>query len=280
VIVRASGCPPEYGGAADHLMLAECADDGSACGDLDAAVFPFEHLAEDPRVYFNPVDERYYLSYYANGTNQSTVFWRRSATPRDVGSWELVSAALPWHRNGCAFFANGQHWVIFGETYAPAYPGRYLAGIGLATTADFRTFSVADATLMLPEPAGPDPEVCLEAAAPPVRLSTGDWLHVFAAGTQGWGPWGPGRDAGVYAAGFLVLSGADPRVVVQRDVLHFFRPEADYEVGSNPAFPVFRNHTLFVTSLVPIPGRRDAFRAWYGAADANVATAVVTVTVV
>jgi predicted GH43/DUF377 family glycosyl hydrolase len=278
VIVRVSGCPPEYGGAPDHLMFAECADNGSACRDLNPAVFPFEYLAEDPRVYFNPVDELYYLSYFANGTNQSTVYWRRTATPLDLGSWELVASALPWHRNGCAFFANGRHYVLYGETYAPAYPGHYIAGIGLATTADFRTFDVLNATLMLPAPVGPDPEVCLEAATPPVQLSTGDWLHVFAAGTQGWGPWGPGEASGVYAGGFLILSGADPSVVVQRDVLHFFRPDADYEIGSNPAFPVCRNHTLFVTSLIPIPGERDAFRAWYGAADANVATAIVRVT--
>lgn len=38
-----------------------------------------------------------------------------------------------------------------------------------------------------------------------------------------------------------------------------------------------RYHTLFVTSIVPVPGEQDTFRVWYGAADANVATAVVRV---
>jgi len=259
-------------------MFSECLEDGSLCGDLNPKSFPFEYLAEDPRIYLNPLDDMYYLSYFANGTNQSTVNWRRTATPLDMGSWEVLATNLPWHRNGCAFFSNGKHYVLFGETYSPAYPGRYIKGIGLATTADFRTFQVINETLMLPSPVGPDPEVCLEAATPPVRLSSGDWLFLFAAGTQGWGPWGPGEVMGSYTAGFLILDKDDPNVVLQRDVVHFFRPTLDYEVGSNPKWPVCRNRTLFVTSLVPLPGQPNNFTAWYGAADANVATAVITVT--
>ena len=47
---------------------------------------------------------------------------------------------------------------------------------------------------------------------------------------------------------------------------------------SYPAYPVCRNNTVFVTSLVPRAGEVDAWTAWYGAADANVATAVITAT--
>ncbi len=64
---------------------------------------------------------------------------------------------------------------------------------------------------------------------------------------------------------------------MQRSTVHPFTPTMDYERGTNPAFPVYRNNTIFVTSLVPVPGQVDTFRAWYGAADANVATAIVTV---
>jgi predicted GH43/DUF377 family glycosyl hydrolase len=279
VIVRVSGCPPEYGGAEDHLLFAECEDDGSACGDVQPLAFPFEYLAEDPRVFFDARDEFFYLFYFANGTNQSTVFLRRTRTPLDTASWELLASALPWHRNGCAFVADsGLTYVLWGETYADAYPGRYVAGIGLSTTADWRSFATINASLLEPANYGPQPEVCLEAATPPVRLSSGDWLHLFAAGSQGWGPWGPGQSFGSYSAGFAVLDRDDPSVIVQRSVVHPFAPTMDYEVGSNPAWPAYRNNTLFVTSLVPVQGKVDVFRAWYGAADANVATALVTVT--
>ena len=278
VIVRASGCPPAYGGAADHLLYAECGSDG-VCGDVQPLVFPFEYLAEDPRVFFDARDAHFYLFYYANGTNQSTVFLRRTRTPLDGASWELLAAALPWHRNGAAFVADDNRtYVLWGETYAGAYPGHYVAGIGLSVTDDWRAFATVNATLLLPANAGPEPEVCLEAGTPPVRLSSGDWLHLFAAGTQGWGPWGPGRTQGAYVAGFAILDRDDPSKVLQRSLVHPFTPTMDYEIGSNPAWPVYRNHTLFVTSLVPIAGEVDTFRAWYGAADANVATAIVTVT--
>ena len=224
------------------------------------------------------------MYYYANGTNQSTVFLRRSPTPLNMSSWELLASALPWHRNGCAFPAldgTGDFLVLYGETYYPAFPGKYLPGIGLARTSDWRSYSTVSASLLLPVPSGPDPEVCLEAATPPVRLSTGDWLHLYAAGTVGWGPWGPGANPGSsYSAGWVVLSGSSPGAVLQRSVLHPFAPTMDYEVGSSQQWPVRRNNTLFVTSLVPVPGEVDVFRAWYGAADANVATALVSVGVV
>ena len=197
-----------------------------------------------------------------------------------MGSWELLASALPWHRNGCAFQAGGRFYVLYGETYAGAYPGHYVAGLGLASTEDWASFAVLNATLLEPEPRGPEPEVCLEAGTPPVQLSTGDWLHIFAAGTQGWGPWGPGRLGGQYVGGWLVLRGSDPSNIVQRGVLHPFGITMDYEAGSSQQWPVYRNSTLFVTSLVPVPGEVDVFRAWYGAADANVATALVRVRVV
>jgi hypothetical protein len=43
-------------------------------------------------------------------------------------------------------------------------------------------------------------------------------------------------------------------------------------------WPVQRNRTLFLTSVVPIAGKTDTFRVWYGAADANVASMVIQVT--
>ena len=56
-------------------------------------------------------------------------------------------------------------------------------------------------------------------------------------------------------------------------------PTEIYEIGgSSDPYPVTRNRTLFVTSLVPVPGEVDTFRAWWGAADANVATGIVKVT--
>jgi hypothetical protein len=50
------------------------------------------------------------------------------------------------------------------------------------------TYDVVNSTLI--KPLGPnntaEPEVVVEASTAPVRLSTGDYLHFYSAGTPGW----------------------------------------------------------------------------------------------
>ena len=183
IIVRASGCTPEFGGSSDHLLYAECGKDG-VCQDLQPLAFngsdSFGPGAEDPRVFV--YDGAWYLYYYTPGVGQATVSLRKTQTPLVPSSWTMVAANLPWHRNGCVMidpYKNGTHLVIWGETSA--------VGIGISSTLDFATYTTLSSTWM--EPNGPNstaPEVVLEAATPPVRLSTGDYLHIYAAGTPGW----------------------------------------------------------------------------------------------
>ena len=188
-----------------------------------------------------------------------------------AGSWQLIAGPLAWHRNGCVILrADGNHLVIWGETSA--------VGIGISTTRDFASYQTLNSTWL--EPYGPTahpdaPEVVLEAASTPNTLSTGDYLHIYAAGTPGW------VANGNYTGGFLILDQADPTNILQRGDYHPFMPTENYEIGgSSDPYPVTRNRTLFVTSLVPVPGEVDTFRAWWGAADANVATGIVKVTCV
>jgi len=271
IIVRASGCSPAFGGATDHLLYAAC-DKTGACGDLQPLAFDgsdsFGPGAEDPRVFLYA--GFWYLYYYYPGVGQRTVALRKTQTPLVPGSWQLVASALPWHRNGCAIidpYGNGTHLVIWGETSA--------IGIGVSSTTDFVTYTNVSTTWLEPNgPANPTaPEVVLEAATPPVKLSTGDYLHIYAAGTPGW------VANGNYTGGFVILDGADPTRIVQRGATHVFMPTMDYEIGMGTGiWPVQRNRTLFVTALIPVAGEVDTFRAWWGAADANIATGIVTVT--
>ncbi len=114
LVVRASGCSPAFGGSGDHLMYAVCDLVGGTCADLTPdTVFPWESDAEDPRTFFDPTTGFWYLYYFASGPGQNTVYLRRSRTPLDVNSWELVASQLPWHRNGCTILReDGNH---FGE---------------------------------------------------------------------------------------------------------------------------------------------------------------------
>eukprot|EP00047_Mylnosiga_fluctuans_P007718 m.255140 g.255140 ORF g.255140 m.255140 type:complete len:342 (+) comp19314_c0_seq1:15-1040(+) len=268
-IVRVSGCPESFGGAGDHLMYAFCDNAAGTCGDLQPFVFPFEKTAEDPRVFI--YDGYYYLYYFAAGPGQNTVFLRRTKTPLAVDSWELVAANLPWHRNGCVMLQpDGTHYVLFGES--PPLPG-----LGIATTQDFATYKYVNLTYM--KPLGPnntaEPEIVIEAGSTPVQLSTGDYFHLYAAGTPGW------VANGNYTGGWIVIDGKDPSRILQRSATHLFVPTMDYEIG-NGIYPVQRNRTIFTTAVVPLGGRADnggqVFRVWYGAADANVASAIIVVT--
>lgn len=58
LIMRVSGCPPEFGGSGDHLLTANCTADG-VCGDVSPMLFPFEADSEDPRVF---IVDGYYVS--------------------------------------------------------------------------------------------------------------------------------------------------------------------------------------------------------------------------
>lgn len=264
LFVRVAKCPDNFGGAGDHIMFAYCSDDGT-CGDLQPLQFPFAAGAEDPRVVYLP-GYGYMLYIYAGGSGQSTVFLYTTLTPLDASSWKLVVGALPWHRNGCLVQTpNGTNYVIFGES--PPLPG-----LGIATTTNFVNYTTLDSKFI--EPLGAnntaEPEIVVEASTAPVRLSTGDYLHFYSAGTPGWVP------NGNYTGGWVIMDGSDPTRIKQRSESHLFVPTMDYEIG-NGIWPVQRNRTIFVTSAVPISGEVDVFRVWYGAADANVASAIVKV---
>ena len=258
LILRASGCPPEYGGGADHLLYAFCEDDGT-CGDVQPFAFPFEPDSEDPRV-FTLVEGGatwYYLYYFASGSGQSTVYLRKTQTPLDLASWQTVATALPWHRNGCVIVRpTGPHYVMFGES--PPLPG-----LGIASTEDFVSYKYLNLTYMKPLGANNSdaPEIVIEAGSTPVQLSTGDYLHLYAAGTPGW------VSGGNYTGGWIVMDKDDPTVLKQRSQHHLFVPTMDYEIGMGTGpWPVNRNRTIFTTSLVPLPAKgKDTFLVWYGA---------------
>jgi hypothetical protein len=278
-LIRVSNCSEAAGGALEHMMFGYCSADGT-CEDLeDAAQVPFETEANDPRAFYNPADANWYVYYWHNNTGIATINLRRSPTPTILTTWTLVAQHLPWRRNGCPilnYTGDGTHLVIYGETYGSLYPGDFPVGVGIATTTDFVSYVVLNATWSEPCTVGPEPEVGIEASTVPVRLSTGDYVHLYAAGTPGWSPvYGPGL-CGSYTAGFLILSGSDPTQILQRSAVKPLKPTMPYEIG-NGSWPVNRNNTLFVTSVVPVEGQVDTFRVWYGAADANVATAIMTV---
>ena len=237
LLLRASGCPASFGGGSDHLLMAPC-DSQGVCGDVLPDALELEEDAEDPRV-FQLADEAgalwTYLYYFASGIGQATVYLRRTLTPMNVSSWEpVLDKPLPWHRNGCTILRpTGPHYVFFGES--PPLPG-----LGVATTTDFKTYTVLNDKWMVPNGANDTsaPEIVIEAGSTPVQLSTGDYLHLYAAGTPGW------VANGNYTGGWVIMDKDDPTRIVAKSTSHLFVPTMDYEIGMGTGpYPVNRNRT-------------------------------------
>lgn len=198
-------------------------------------------------------------------------YLRKTKTPLNATSWQRVGGPLPWHRNGCVTppLANGSHYVMYGET-GP------LPALGVAVASpDFSSIETVDADFLKPDPSVAGGEVVIEASTPVVKLPTGDYLHFYSAGTPGWVP------NGNYTAGFVILDRDDPTKVIQRGTHHTLIASLPFE-GVPPlhGYPVQRYRTTFVTSIRPIDVSGSSewtYRLWWGAADANVATGVLTV---
>ena len=77
--------------------------------------------------------------------------------------------------------------------------------------------------------------------------------------------------------GWVIMDKDDPTKIVAKSLTHLFVPTMDYEIGMGTGpYPVNRNRTIFTTSLVP-QEEPDRFLVYYGAADANVAYAIIQV---
>ena len=232
IIVRLNAC--DRAPAGEHLGFAPCDLATGVCGDVDPswhfALADDQQQTEDPRALF--YDGKYYLFYYAAKAPttptcdpaqdaECAVPLASSATPWNGSSWQAIGT-YPWHRNGCCMMApRGQKsYCIWGEGPGP-FPG---LGISVTTDIDGGVFTqvpwaappagvtsplTADRQWLLPLGADAQ-EIKLEAGTHGVRLSTGDWVHFYAAATPGWVP------NGNYTAGYIILDKDEPTKIVQR----------------------------------------------------------------
>eukprot|EP00730_Choanoeca_flexa_P018838 TRINITY_DN9181_c0_g1_i2.p1 TRINITY_DN9181_c0_g1~~TRINITY_DN9181_c0_g1_i2.p1 ORF type:complete len:711 (+),score=151.33 TRINITY_DN9181_c0_g1_i2:248-2134(+) len=284
IYVRLSGCEGNVT-AAEHIGFAHCTLNGT-CEDLDVSTLALPSVTEDPRALF--YHDYYYLFDYNSSTkansDQNTVSLLKTQTPLDEDSYQFIGT-YSWHRNACCMMKpKGQRtYCIWGEGPSP-FPG---LGISYTTDIDKGIFTqvpwqdaygsplTSDGLYMLPWGYIYD-EVKLEAGTHPVELSTGDWLHFYAAATPGWIP------NGNYTAGYIVLDQNNPNRIIQRSEELVLTPTFEYETLCNGAkdcpYSGERKNVIFLCSATPT-GNKDEFRLFYGGGDGNVGTAVVQVTV-
>jgi len=276
---------------AERIGFVPCDLHTGICGDVDSKFnLDPSYDTEDPRAFL--YNNWYYNFYYSESPpvncsgNLCTVKLAKTQTPLIADSWVPIRS-FPWHRNGCCLMKpKGQRsYCIFGEGPGP------LPGLGLAYTTDIDSghFTqlewiqglqndtnplTADSQWILPLGASEN-EIKLEAGTPLVQLSTGDWVHFYAAATPGWVP------NGNYTAGYIILDRDDPRKIIQRSTTHIMVPTFAYETLCNgsPGCPYQgeRKNVIFLCSATPLPppSQKDSFRLFFGGGDGNVGTAVV-----
>ena len=330
IYVRLNECPSSMVTGAtggEHLGFAFC-DLNGTCQDLAEDTLQFPTVTEDPRALV--YQDYYYLFYYnQSGLNlgQTTVTLAKTQTPLDLGSYVYIGT-YPWHRNACCMMQpKGQRsYCIWGEGPDP-FPG---LGISYTTDIDAGVFVqvpwrdvygsalTADGMYLLPWGYDSD-EVKLEAGTHPVQLSTGDWLHFYAAATPGWVPNGnytagkrlyacvravPFRAvlccacraihavlfpvlcyamrANGSSVGYIVLDQHDPSRIIQRSETLVLTPTYEYETlcdGSSDCPYAGERKNVIFLCSATPTGNKDEFRLFYGAGDGNVGTAVVQVLV-
>lgn len=275
---------------AERIGFAPCDVETGLCSDV-LADFNLDPTAdaEDPRaILYNGM---YYNFYYRQAKGggctgpECTVQLAKTATPLNASSWQAIGT-FPWHRNGCcAMRPKGERsYCIWGEGPGP------FQGLGISYTEDIDSgIFVQDSWLVGPGVHSPlsndsrwllplggnQEEIKLEAGTHMVKLSTGDWVHFYAAATPGW------VENGNYTAGYLVLDKDDPRKILQRQSGQWLVPFYDYETlcggASDCPFTGERKNVIFLCSATPMQAK-DTFRLFFGGGDGNVGTAVVEVT--
>eukprot|EP00462_Mataza_sp_D1_P007612 CAMPEP_0175125134 /NCGR_PEP_ID=MMETSP0087-20121206/3151_1 /TAXON_ID=136419 /ORGANISM="Unknown Unknown, Strain D1" /LENGTH=303 /DNA_ID=CAMNT_0016406945 /DNA_START=160 /DNA_END=1071 /DNA_ORIENTATION=- len=276
---------------AERIGFAPCDLETGVCKDVlpDFNLDPSSD-SEDPRAFL--YNGWYYNFYFYGNPNstkcsgpQCTVKLSKTKSPLVAESWQEVTV-LPWHRNGCCLMKpKGQKsYCLWGEGPGP------LPGLGISSTTDIdsgvfeqHAWSVAagvvspltnDSLWLLPLGNGQN-EIKLEAGTHPVLLSTGDWIHFYAAATPGW------VANGNYTVGYVVLDGTDPTKIIQRSSAHLMVPTFDYETlcEGDPNCPYLgeRKNVIFLCSATPTQ-KKDVFRLFWGGGDGNVGTGLVQVT--
>jgi predicted GH43/DUF377 family glycosyl hydrolase len=287
ILVRSQNCSSEVGGEcvqcggdaskASVLAFAELDADTKTFKPIDASsvVFgPYDASdswgTEDPRMQYNKEDELYYMFYTAyNGTAIDLSL----ATTKDPTN---TATNEGWTRHGPVFpseeTSKSAALLLRTNVYHEYLETNYLfwgdSQIRVTTSDDLLSWPSVGETLVEVRADSWDSKL-VEAGPPPLLLSTGDYLFFYNSAMLGW------PDAGTsYNVGYVILSGKDPKKVLQRSETPLLSPEFAYQQGVSP-YTCNMPNVVFLEAAKPIGN--DQFTVYFGAADNTVGSATVVV---
>lgn len=214
---------------------------------------------EDPRIAYDHATRTYYM-FYTCWDQQKRVHLCLATTddPTSPGGFT---------RHGSPFPGNHKSAALLIRESAPHF---LISGAGQIFIA--QSGSLLNWTLGAPfinQTLWGNPNV--EAGPPPMRLTDGNYMFFF----NSWG----GKDVPQpgYEPAWAVLDGADPTRILASAPRPLWHPtDQPWMAGVKP-YTCNVPQVSFVEAAHPEPGTDDAFRTYFGGADAVVGTAVVGV---
>jgi predicted GH43/DUF377 family glycosyl hydrolase len=218
---------------------------------------------EDPRMQYDPKTGIYYMFYTAYNGSAPMLNVATTTNPTSKNSdWVKHGQVFPSLQNtksaALLLRDDGNHYLFWGDH-----------DIRVTTSTDPTVWESTGSIILSPRTDHFDSQL-VESGPPPMRLSTGDYLFFYNSAELGW----PTNTSTAYHVGYVILSGEDPSVVLQRSETPLLGPKYAWEQGTSP-YPCNVPNVVFLEAAHPLGD--DSFRVFFGAADANIGSAVVKV---
>jgi predicted GH43/DUF377 family glycosyl hydrolase len=171
------------------------------------------------------------------------------------GHWTRLGKVFPslsFTKSGAMLIRDKPpHFLYWGDT-----------NIHLATSDDLTNWTNVNMSFITTRPTFFD-SVLVEAGPLPLPLSDGNYVffHNSANTTHN-----------CYHPGYVILSGADPSVILQRSQVPLLSPIFGWQLGTDP-FSCNVPCVVFLEAAAPVEGQIDVFDVWFGGSDAVVGTA-------
>ena len=242
---------------------------------------------EDPRVSYAADRGSYYLFYTAvkqnpdGSASANLALAPASGDPTVAEGWTqhgYVFPQLSWSKSGALLARPSPlvSYLFFGDS-------TLVAGLQVATSLDLLSYSLKNASsVWLPVRPDSFDSVLVEAGPSPLPLSDGSYLFLYNSARQN----GPSPKPGwtlQYNLGWVILSGSDPTVILQRSSEPILSPDQPWELGytANASAPVLglTPNVVFVEGWQRFPGDAslNRFLIYIGGADSVVGLGQVSV---
>eukprot|EP00834_Sanchytrium_tribonematis_P005164 NODE_295_length_10520_cov_1.134344.p3 type:complete len:372 gc:universal NODE_295_length_10520_cov_1.134344:10024-8909(-) len=224
---------------------------------------------EDPRIVFNSKDKTYYLTYTAAEQTKHSVTARLAiASTQDVESkkWTRHGVLIDyWSKSGAIIVDEDKgettHFMIWGDDR-----------LRFSESKDLLKWKIKDEHFLQTRRNYFDSQL-VEAGPPPIKMADGNYFFIYNS-AQGGFPSDRPNYSSQYNVGFLILDGETPRRISQRSSSPILTPVLDWEVNG------YVPNVIFVEGMKRLEPSEDGteyFLIFYGAGDANIGAAIVTV---